>query len=781
MGVATVLLRYLLGARRPLTDGVLTVAGIGGPVTLRRDPWHVPHVEAGNWPDGCYGLGFAQGQDRAFQVELLVRLARGTLSELVGRGGLPADRLTRRLGLTHHARNQLPALDTAVRRQIEAFATGVTDGATRGSPRRAHEFVLLRSRPTPVTPVDVLAVGKLTAFLLAGNWEMELARLEVLRGDGAEALTALEAPAGAGTPGATAHDVALDAPLADRVAGDLAVLRRAAGLAGASNAWAVAGGRTASGGPVVANDTHLPPQLPPPFHLAHVSTPDVEVTGAVLVASPVFAAGSNGHAAWGVTAAQTDVCDLFVEEIGPDGRSVREGGQWVACPVRREVIRVRGGDDTVEEVLDTPRGPVVSPALPGRDRALSLSGTFLDARPLRGFFGLPRARDVPAFRRLFTTWPSVPLNVVWADRDGHIAWQLVGDVPLRRTGSGTLPLPGGDPEVGWEGRVPFPDMPHLVDPPGGIIVTANNRPASAGDGPFVGADFFDAYRAEILAGTLHRRGDWDTRATMRLQTDRTSLPFQQVREALLQADTPTGEARLARRLLAGWHGRVTADSPGAAVFELALADLTCRVVRSRAPVAGDWLLGAPTSPFQPTGSPGARRVAHVCHLLTTRPDGWFPDPWPAVVGRSLEAAVRSLRSAHGPDPSRWTWGRVRPVHLRHLASAGLGPLRAAVDRGPVPLGGDTNTVTQATVSPLDPTGEPMAIPTMRMAVDLADPESSRFVLAGGQSGNPTSPHYDDLIGPWRDGEGIPIPRGRRATRRAATHHLSLLPTAPPQA
>lgn len=779
MGMATVLLRCLLGARRPLTDGVLTVAGVGGPVTLRRDTWHVPHIEATSWPDGCYGLGFAQGQDRAFQVEVLIRLARGSLSEFVGAGGLPADRLARRLGLTHRAREQLPALDADVRRQVEAFATGLTDGATRGSPRRAHEFALLRRRPTPVTPVDVLAVGKLTAFLLAGNWEMELARLEVLHGDGAEALTVLEAPARADISAAPG-EVAAGAPPAERVAADLAVLRRAAGLAGASNAWAVAGDRTASGYPLVANDTHLPPQLPPPFHLAHLSTPEAEVTGALLVASPVFATGTNGHAAWGVTAARTDVCDLFVEEVGPDGTSVREGGQWVACPVRREVIRVRGGEDTVEEVLDTPRGPVIGPALPGGDRALSLSATFLDARPLRGFFGLPWARDVPTFRRLFATWPSVPLNVVWADRDGHIAWQVVGDVPLRRRGSGMLPLPGGEPGVGWEGRLHSADMPHLVDPPGGVLVTANNRPITTGDGPFVGADFFNAYRAQALTRALHGRGGWDTPATLRLQTDRTSLPFQQLREALLQADTPSGAGRLARRLLADWDGRVTAGSPGAAVFELALADLTCRIVRARAPVAGDWLLGASTSPLHPRGSPGARRVAHVCHLVATRPDGWFPDPWPAVLGRSLAAAARSLRAAHGPDPSGWAWGRVRPVHLRHLASAGLGPLRAAVDRGPVPLGGDTNTVAQATVSPLDPTGEPLAIPSMRMVVDLADPASSRFVLAGGQSGNPTSPHYDDQIGPWLAGRGIPLPRGRRATRQAAAHRLSLLPAAPPQ-
>lgn len=364
MRLARALLR-LLGRRSPITTGRLRVPGPRGRVTIRRDDAGVAYVEADRDEDAWYAIGFCHGQDRAFQLELLLRVVRGTLAEVVGPEALPVDRLSRRIGFRRLAAAQRPALDDDVRRQIDAYARGCADGATVGCRRRAHERVLLGIRPTPWEPDDVLATGQFLAFALGTNWDAELLRLRLLVHDGPEALAALDLAFPAWLPVAAPPSPPAE-PAVERLASDLALLRGVAGVAAGavgSNAWALAPSRTATGRPILAADPHLNPVLPSYWYLAHVRTPEWAASGATFVSQPMFPLGHNDVAAWGATVAHMDNTDLFCEAIGRDGRSVREGDRYVRCEARREMIRAKGAPDVVEEVLVTPRGPIVSPAL----------------------------------------------------------------------------------------------------------------------------------------------------------------------------------------------------------------------------------------------------------------------------------------------------------------------------------------------------------------------------------------------------------------------------------
>jgi penicillin amidase len=469
----------------PLTDAPLpirTAALLRGPLTIRRDAHSIPYIEAENDEDAWFGLGFCQGQDRAFQLELRLRMVRGTLSALIGEQGLAFDRLSRRVGLHYTAGLQLPAFDADVRTTIEAFVRGINAGIEAGGGARAHEFTILRTRPTRWQAEDVVAAGKLMSMLLIGNWDVELARLKILSLDGEQALRDLD-------PSYPEHHVVTSPPgtmagsAIDRLSDDLAAAREFGGGLAGSNNWAIAGSRTATGRPLLANDPHLDPTLPPHWYLAHVRTPEWMVAGASLIASPGIGAGHNGTCAWGVTAALTDTVDLFVEEVGPDGCSVRQGDAFVPCEVRREVIEIKGAPDVVEDVLMTPRGPIIGPALQGEVGALSMSAVWQQPLPARGFFTLNRTRSFEDVRREFAKWPVLPLNIAFADISGAIGWQMVGQAPRRRKGWGTLPLPGADPEAGWrDDHVPFDEMPHLLDPEAGFIASANNKPLR--DGPF---------------------------------------------------------------------------------------------------------------------------------------------------------------------------------------------------------------------------------------------------------------------------------------------------------
>lgn len=776
--------RATLGARLPHHDGTLTVDGPRTPVTIRRDRWGVPHVDADSAADAWFGAGFAIGQDRGFQLELYKRLANGELAELVGADGVAWDRLARRIGFAHVARQQLEALGDEERAVVTAYATGVTAGTTRGCAKPAHEFALLRRSPTTHRPEDVLATIKFLSFLLAGNWESELARLQVLLSDGPEALADLD-------PG-RAPDLPVTAPpgarlrdtpdhLADDVGRLLGALERDAGPVvgqlggGASNNWAVAGTRTASGRPLLANDPHLPPLLPNLWYLIHLRTPEWAVAGATLVGTVGFGAAHNGHGAWGATSAHTDNTDLFLEELGPDGRSVRGPDGWVACAVREEVIEVRGGDPIVETVVETPRGPIVSPALEGVDVALSMAGTWRAARPAPGLLQLPMARDFDGFRAAVRQWPAFQLNLAWADTSGTIGWQLVGDLPVRRGGHDTVPLPGWEPDVGWQDEPLDPDLlPHVRDPDTGWVATANNEPVADQGTAHLGADFLDGYRVAAIGEVLTERDDWDVATTLAAQLDVRSVPWSEIRDVVLDADVVDDDTAEALRLLAAWDGRVAADSTAATVYELLIADLSVRVVRARAPRSADSLLGAPFTAITDHSILALRRVSHLSRLLRAQPDGWFDEPWSRVVGASLGDAIRRLRADHGDD---WTWGAVRPLHLRHLVSSEAGPLRPLFDRGPFAVGGDAHTIPQNGSAPLDPTGPTLAIPSLRMVVDVGDWEASRWVIAGGQSGNPLSPHYDDQLGEWLAGRAIPIPWSEESVARATVATLQLYPAA----
>jgi penicillin amidase len=792
MNLPRLLLRLALGRRLPTTSGELRVPGITSPVTIRRDKWGVPHVDAASDADAFFAQGFCHGQDRAGQLELLWRVVRGRLAEWVGADGLPVDRFSRRVGFRRAAERQVPVLSPEARGAFDAYARGVTAGATLGLPRKAHEFAVLGGGPSAWDAADVLAVLKLQSFLLPSNWDVELARLRLLRSDGPAAVEALD-PVGQAPsprpppPGGEGASVTPSPPggggrgegssLLDLLAQDLAAVHAVLPRGGGSNNWAVAGTRTASGKPLLANDPHLGPTVPPPWHLAHVRTPDWEVMGAALVGAPSFPIGHNGFAAWGVTAGLTDNTDLFLETLGPDGMSVREpDGSFTPCDRHREVIRVKGRPDVTEEVLETPRGPVITPLLDGVPEAVSLRAVWLDPLPADGFLSAMKAKSFDDFRRPFARWPLLPLNVVYADAGGTVGYQLIGQLPRRKGGHGLLPRPADRPDSGWEAdHVPFDRMPHLVNPPGGSVATANAAPHRLPGDPYLGLDFVDDYRAAVIGEELAKRDGWDPAAFAELQQNVRSKPWEEMRAAVLSLTPDDPDAREALALLRDWDGQVAADSPAAAVFELAVAELCTRVAKAKAP--GGWAVALGATGLGADGHNlfADRRVGHLVRLVNDQPPGWFARPWADEIADALAGVVRRLRREAGPGPAYWGWGHLRPLRLDHPLFGKHKLLGPAFDLGPVPHGGDQNTVNQGACRPLDPLGVPQNIPNLRAVFDLADPSKSTFVLAGGQSGNPLSPHFADQLPPWQAGEAITPPWAQEQVIREAKEVLRLLP------
>ena len=774
MNAVRSLMQAVLGKRLPITEGSLDVAGVDATVRIGRDEYGIPYVDADTDVDAWFGLGFVHGQDRAFQLESILRLLRGTLSELIGPDTLPLDRLSRRVGFRRSALAQVDALDDDIRAMLEAYAVGTYQGATVGSSKVAHEFVLLKGQPTPYEPADVLGLMKLMPFLLASNWDAELLRFKMLAEDGPEAMLALDPTYPEWLPATVPVGKEVGAAI-DRLAADLELFTATAGMGGGSNNWAIAGSRTNSGRPIVANDPHLAPSHPSHWYLARVATPQWQIAGATLLGAPGFPVGFNGHCAWGVTAGLTDNTDLFLEEIGPDGASIRIGEDFVPCTVHHETINVKGGETVVEEVLETPHGPIIGPAFTDNEAAIAMRAVWLDPLPVRGLLDLQSAASPDDVREAYRHWPALPLNVVSGYDNGDIAWQLVGDAPIRKSGSGTMPVAGWDPESGWmDEMVGIDELPGTVNPEEGFVATANNKPLAADEGAFIGYDFIDGYRAARITERLAESDDWTLESVGELQMDRAPIPWREIRDVVLGVDRSDPGTRRAISLLRSWDGVAGITSPAASVYEFFVTKMARRIVFAKAPNTAEWALGKGMSALTPEMGIFTRRTGHLSNLVRTQPDGWFEQGWDAEIAAALAETIEQLVELHGPEASGWEWGKVRPLTFKHPVGEKK-PMDKVFNLGPFPWGGDSNTIAQAAVSFLDPTANSPFVASMRMAVDVGEWDANRFILPGGQSGNPMSPHYDDQLDLYREGGSISITWSAEKLATAVVESLEIHP------
>lgn len=778
----------LLRRPQPRTRGVVALPGLSAAAEIVRDAWGIPHVRAASLADALAAQGFIHAQDRLWHLELNRRAAAGRLAELFGPIALPADRFLRRIGLRRAAEDERAALDAPTLALLEAYCAGVNAGMA-ALPALPLEFRLLRHRPEPWTVLDSLGYAKLLAWTLSANWETELLRARVLTRLGPELAARLEPQYPAGHPLITPAE-------ASALAADLLTdYERAAPFldqysAGASNAWAVSGERSATGAPLLASDPHLALQMPATWHEIHLTAPEVDAAGAGVLGLPGIVIGHNGHIAWGLTAAPVDVQDLYLERLDPaDPTRYEVNGTWQPARIIGEVIRVRGRDEPViEEVRVTRHGPIITP-LKTVQAALALRWTaHAPDRLAATLIGVLRACDWPAARAAVAGLVAPPINVVCADRHGTIAYQLAGVVPTRPGGGGLLPVPGWTDAHEWGPPIPFEELPCAINPPGGVVISANHRAAPDDYRHYLGNDWANGYRARRIADLLGERERHTVADFARIQLDVLSLPGLrlQARVAHLPPDWLSPVARQAHDLLRAWDGEMRAESAGAAVYGRLLPAVQRQLFQP--------LLGDVFEEFLGLGQHEVGnintfwgRVTPLALDLLDDPDlgGLHPRPPDAPAGATaadallvaaLEEAAADLTRLLGPNPASWRWGALNRVTWRHPLGA-IKSLAPLFNRGPYELAGDLDTVNYAATLPYPPAGAATHawLPAYRLIVDLAEPARSVSLLAGGEWGQPGSPHYADQIGAWRSGRYHTLLYNRVAIDKAAIHRLLLMP------
>lgn len=785
MNFAQLAFGAVLGRRLQSYDGRHLVGCRRG-VQIRRDSYGVAYVDAQDEADAWFGLGFCHGQDRAGQLEISWRLTRGLLAEVLGSAGLPVDRAIRSIGIQRAACAQYETFDADMRDQLRAYAAGVNAALQCKELPRSHEHALLRCEPSHWEATDVLAMGLLMCCFLPSNWDVELARLIILTRDGEEAVKALDPtwrpdlpvthPPGA--PAGAAGDLF--------VARDLEALRQFVGDSGGSNAWAVQGSKTRSGRGLLANDPHLPASLPNLGYLARVHCPTFTVAGISITGIPAFITGHNGHAAWGSTSAQVDNADLFLEELSADGKRVRDGDGWVDCHETVEQIPVKGQAPVELRILRTPRGTVVARTADAdasiydpvptvaRSNAISFAATWLERRPTRALLAFHHVQNFAQFREACAKSAGCSYSLIYAD-PGSIGWVLAAEVPVRKSGYGSLPLPGWLPHVGWSHIVPSSELPWSHNPAAGFLSCANNKPvADDYGGAFLGHDFLDGFRQRRICEQLASRDDWTISAMAELQTDVQSLAFADVRDKLLALRPTTAQATQALALLQTWDGRVSGDSPAASVYTLFIGALNRRLCERLAPNSFEYAAGKGVMKLIPGTCLNMRRASFVTRLIAEQPPGYVPD-WEEELVAALTEAVELLNEKFGSKSAQWAWGDVRPLTLRHRFGDQK-PLDQVFNIGPLRGYGDGTTVNQAGFEFWHPLRHSTVTAHLRSIIDLGDWGASRFVVLGGQSGNPLSEHYADLVPLYERAEGVPVHFTEDEVRRHTLHTQMLLPS-----
>jgi penicillin amidase len=716
----------------PKINGNVSLSGIETDVEIIRDSWGVPHIFAQNEKDLFFACGYVHAQERMWQMELTRRAGIGELSEIFGRRTLERDRFIRTLDLKEAAQRDYEKLSPRMKNLILSYSQGVNSWRNSRILNWPPEFLLLGYRPRPWNPMDSLIVKEVMALLLCVDYQSEILRAKLVKELGAQkALQILE-------EGITAPYLEIeDVPLSE--------LSLPLPFQGSNN-WVLAGSRTESGKPLLANDPHLEISLPPIWYEIHLACPGLNAVGVSLPGVPSVIIGHNESIAWGITNSRVDVQDLYVEKLNPARDMYWDNDEWKPLFIKEERIKIRGErEPEIIEVSWTERGPVVSPILSGNEKPLSLSWTIYDGgRTMESFYLLNKAQNWQEFVGALELFDAPPQNFVYADKEGNIGYYLGGKIPIREEVAALFPYPAWKEEGKWQGYLKEEDKPNLYNPKNGLIITANNKIIPDNFPYYMGFDWEAPFREERIRELILQLEKHSVETMKVIQNDIFSKEGELFLPYIEEVKTVKGESKEALDILKSWDLRLSSGK------EAALYKIFINFFQEEA-LKDD--LGENYKRFD---SLFKYKQAGLLRVLSDPLSVWFDkkdtqtvETREEIIAISLEKAYKWLEAQYG-SADRWDWMKINSFRFQH--SLGEVPLLKFLNRGPYPLGGDAFTVKLSSSSSLK---KNLGV-SYRQIIDLSDFRNSFCVLSSGESGHFLDRFYDDQISLWLEGQYHPM-------------------------
>jgi penicillin G amidase len=791
----------------PQLDGSIVLPGLHGQVSVERDNWGVPHVRAASLEDLAEAQGYIMAQDRLWQMDLLRRAARGQLSEVLGPATVKIDKDFRVLNFGRAADVDMGMMSPEVRRVLEAYARGINEYVQQHATRLPIEFTLLDYKPQPWQPTDSLVIVGYMYRTLTDTREEEMGRAVVTEKVGEELAKDLYSQEAsmdhfvvgdsntAKDPRATAHSnnenendedddndmqptgvlktkqegssapfsaggTDLRSVFAEAVKNWLGESQRQIRHSLGSNNWVVSGERTASGRPLLANDTHLDLTLPSIWYEVHVTAPGWNVKGFALPGGPLVVIGHNDRIAWGFTNNGADVLDLYIETFNPaNPDEYRVNGTWKKADVYDEVIKVKGAPDEHLRLVVTRHGPVVRQE---GDKGYAMRWTPLEPGALCNSYNwLGKAQNWSEFREIMKGIWGPGQNVVYADVDGNIGYILGAHVPVRKKGHGEVPVPGDTDDYEWTGYIPFEQLPQVFNPESEMIVTANARVVGPNYKPYLTDHWEEPYRTARIYDLLHDKTGLRPEDMLKIETDIYSYPHVFLAGQLAAAAkvTPPKDPR-AQKLIEeakNWNGMAEANSSVVSFLDVTLDRTRDLILEPR--------LGEVTKDYH------WRWVAFLQRVLTERPARWLPPDYKSydeLLSAAADQAVKRLEEkTNDADPDNWEWKRFNYLDMLH----------------PIGREGILKKLLSITNQPQSGTlWSPRAAarhtgPSERFVANLADWDQSIMLITGGESGQAGSEHYRDQFHYWFEGKAIYEPFSDAAEAKVKRHTLTLKPGA----
>ncbi|MEM8822220.1 MAG: penicillin acylase family protein [Pseudomonadota bacterium] len=791
---------WLASRSLPDYDATVNVDGLRFPVEIVRNTHNVPHIFGARDEDVFFGLGYAHAQDRLWQMTLMRRTAQGRLSEIFGTRTLRSDELLRRLGIYRAASASVAAQDPETLAMLEAYAAGVNarirvinEGAEgRGAP----EFFLFPPEISPWRPADSIAVVKLMALQLSGHVSEEVRRARASLVLPEDRLLDLHPDhPGDGTAAlASARDLFPTlAPVdyASAVRPDLWPVAPP-GMAGASNAFAVAGDRAAAGGALLANDPHLGLTAPTIWYLARLELETGPVIGGTIPGLPIVMAGRSNRLGWGLTSAYLDDQDVMIERLNPDDPNQYEvPGGWATFETERTILNIKDAQPVTLTLRRTQNGPVMTGAQfdlrhvtpQGHVAAIAWTALQTDDTSMQAGLELMRAQSIEEALAAAQHYVSPAQNLILAD-GARIAMTVMGRQPNRdprHQSQGRIPAPGWLENNRWDGLRPASDNPVWLDPDEGLLGNTNNKTVDADFPAHISHWWGDSQRVQRMERLMTAREIHTRDSLIEMQQDTVS----QAARALLPligADlwftgeaapggTPERRRQVALELLAAWNGEMSEHLPEPLIYAAWMRALQQRLIQDDlGPLAEEYPRMEPL--FIERVYRDVDGASAWCDIVQSSAEESCTD----IARLALDDALQSLEDLYGSRVETWRWGDAHEAVHRHPVlgtQAGLGPV---VNIRQSTSGGDHTLKRGRTSGDEDAPFANVHAATYRGVYDFADPESSVFITSTGQSGHPLSRHYDDLGELWRRGEYIPMTLDPDLARAGAVGATVLLPS-----